>query len=97
MFLKVRECLLLQMADTLVLSITDFSMDMENSIGKTAAYIEVTTNEDPVKEMENITMETVKAYAEVYGDEECWTAKVFTKSQEAPRTEWFGETAKYRL
>jgi len=86
MSLKAKESLLLLMVGTLALSIMDCSMDMENSTGKTVAFIGAITNEELVKGMENTTMEIAKAYAEVSGDEVFWKAKAFTRSPEAPPT-----------
>ena len=97
MFLKDKEFLQLQMAGIQVHSTTVFSTVMANSTGKTEASTEDTTREELVKVMESTTMETVKVFAEVFGEEVYWKAKASTKSQEAPQTGLFGEKARSRL
>ena len=65
----------------------DFSMDMDNSIGKTVASIEATMKEEWEKVMDNFTTDKVKVYAEEYGEEEYYKVKDSINSLEVQRIE----------
>lgn len=61
-------------------------MAMENSIGKTGAYIAATMREERGKGMESSTMVRVRVSAEGYGDVACLRERVFTNSREGQQT-----------